>query len=228
MKTPFQIKIFNSIHVNRLTSLKSLPSSPSRSVKVLQLFLWTIDYYSPTAQVQWYDINLCCRLKLREQRRQLEEKESWLNNSWLFHPIQKPLGGLIVLLRPSESLEKWTGKSTVGLASLANNVQGCKYQWSWNNRGTFRWCSAAIEYSALFTYQFQLLQFVLTGVIFLDIIKYCDHPRRYEKMPSRGGMSDRRCPPLIGDLTSYWKSHVWLEADTSNWRSNLAIDKKDD
>ena len=53
--------------------------------------------------------------------------------------------------------------------------------------------------------------------IILDVIKYCDHPRWYEKIPPGGG-------------TSNWRWHLWLEVrspiggDTSNWRWDLWLE----
>ena len=49
------------------------------------------------------------------------------------------------------------------------------------------------------------------GTVILDVIKYCDYPRWYEKIPPGGGTSDWRCHlqsevgPLIGGDTSNWR-----------------------
>ena len=57
----------------------------------------------------------------------------------------------------------------------------------------------------------------LHNCVILDVIKYCDHPRWYEKIPPGGGTSDWRCHlqlevgPLIGGGTSNWRWHLWLE-----------------
>ena len=70
-------------------------------------------------------------------------------------------------------------------------------------------------------------------MLILDVIKYCDHPRWYEKIPPGGGTSDWRCHlrlevgPLIGRVTSDWRWDLQLEVgppiggDTSDWRWDL-------
>ena len=46
---------------------------------------------------------------------------------------------------------------------------------------------------------------MLKILIILDVIKYCDHPRWYEKIPPGGGTSDWRWGPPIGGDTSNWR-----------------------
>ena len=59
--------------------------------------------------------------------------------------------------------------------------------------------------------------------IILDVIKYCDHPRWYKKIPPGGGTSNWRWDlqlevtppirvgPLIGGVTSDWRWDLQLE-----------------
>ena len=42
----------------------------------------------------------------------------------------------------------------------------------------------------------------------LDVIKYCDHPRQYQKIPSGGRNSNTRWTPPIGGLTTNKKYHM--------------------
>ena len=69
--------------------------------------------------------------------------------------------------------------------------------------------------------------------IILDVIKYCDHPRWYEKIPPGGGTSNWRwdlqlevSPPIRGGISN-WRWDLQLEVgspirgDTSNWRWDL-------
>ena len=53
--------------------------------------------------------------------------------------------------------------------------------------------------------------------IILDVIKYYDHPRWYEKNTSRRWTSDWRVRSPIGGGTSDWRCH-------SNWRWDLQLE----
>ena len=74
------------------------------------------------------------------------------------------------------------------------------------------------------------------SLFILDVIKYCDHPRWYEKIPPGGGTSNWRwdlqlevTPPIRGD-TSNWRWHLQSEVgppiggEISNWRSHLQLE----
>ena len=73
------------------------------------------------------------------------------------------------------------------------------------------------------------------NIFILDVIKYCDHPRWYEKIPPGGGTSNQRWDlqlevrsPIGGD-TSNQRWHLQLEVgppiggEISNWRWDLQL-----
>ena len=75
-------------------------------------------------------------------------------------------------------------------------------------------------------------------IFILDVIKYCDHPRWYEKIPPGGGISDWRwhlqleVGPLIGGEISNWRWHLqwrwdlWLEAPMLHVGISYSFEKK--
>ena len=64
------------------------------------------------------------------------------------------------------------------------------------------------------------------STVILDVIKYCDHPRWYEKIPPGGGTSNQRWDlqlevgPPIG-------AGPPIRGETSNWRWDLQNSKMD-